>query len=124
MLSMENSVLGGGINACDCGTGKTVTCLGLVQLSAVRMANAAGQLDEPDFRPTLVTCPSQLVDVWYDDWNRFFNGPDRLVLKQFYGSEAVITNPVRKATLLGTRLIDLTDYLDSLDQSDPATARV
>ena len=126
MLSMENGVLQGGINACDCGTGKTVTCLGLIEQSANQMAKAmeAGDLGEPTFRPTLVACPSQLIDVWYDDWNRFFNGSGRLVFKQFYGSEAIITNPVRKGTLLGTKLKDLTKYLETLDQSDPATARV
>jgi SNF2 family DNA or RNA helicase len=126
MLSMEDGVLGGGINACDCGTGKTVTCLGLIEQSAKGLADAvaAGTVDVPYFRPTLVACPSQLVDVWYDDWNRFFNGSDRLVFKQFYGSEAIITNPVRKATLLGTKLRDLKDYLAALDPSDPATARV
>jgi len=117
MLSMENGVLQGGINACDCGTGKTVTCLGLIEQAANQMAKAmeAGDLDEPAFRPTLVACPSQLIDVWYDDWNRFFNGLGRLVFRQFYGSEATITNPVRKGTLLGTKLKDLTKYLEALD---------
>lgn len=41
-----------------------------------------------------------------------------------HSSEAITTNPVRKATLLGTKLKDLTDYLATLDSSDPATARV
>lgn len=123
MLYMEESILRGGINASDCGTGKTVTCLGLIEHSARLQAEAMIE-GESVFRPTLVACPSQLIDVWYDDWNKFFNGPDRLVLKQFYGSEATITNPARKATLLGTRVKHLIEYLQGLDPTDPATARI
>jgi SNF2 family DNA or RNA helicase len=126
MLMMEESLLRGGINASDCGTGKTVTCLGIIEQSAKLQAEAvaAGTLVNHTYKPTLVACPSQLVDVWYDDWNQFFSGPDRLVLKQFYGSEAIITNPTRKATLLGTMLEHLTHYLKTLDPLAPATARV
>jgi hypothetical protein len=126
MLLMEESLLRGGINASDCGTGKTVTCLGLIEQSAKFQAEAvaAGTLVNHAYKPTLVACPSQLVDVWYEDWNQFFSGPGRLVLKQFYGSEAIITNPARKATLLGTKLEHLTHYLRTLDPFYPATARV
>jgi hypothetical protein len=62
--------------------------------------------------------------VWYDDYNKFFSGPDRLILRQFYGSETTITNPRRKSTLLGTKLKDIQEYLDSLDRYDPKTAQV
>ena len=123
MLYMEEGILRGGINASDCGTGKTVTCLGLIEHSARLQAEAMIE-GESVFRPTLVACPSQLINMWYDDWNKFFNGPDRLVLKQFYGSKATTTNLVRKATLLGTRVKDLIKYLQGLDLTDPAIAQV
>lgn len=85
-LQQEDTVLGGGIVSLDCGMGKTSEQLLLVHQRAKRVQEhyaSTGKL--LDCRPTLVVGPPSTVDVWYEEWRRYWRGTVRLLI--FYGRD-------------------------------------
>ncbi|KIX01027.1 uncharacterized protein Z518_10093 [Rhinocladiella mackenziei CBS 650.93] len=90
-LHQEENPMGGGINANDCGMGKTSqTLLAIFQSAREKYARwEAGDTDQ-DFRPTLILAPPNLVSVWYNEWVRWWvprEGDAALDLRIFYGSD-------------------------------------
>ena len=79
--------------------------------------------DAPKFRPQIICCPANIVDVWWMERKRFF--PHALTLKLWHGTpnDAGADRVLQEATI-GTKLDDLVTYLRGLDEKDPKTAAV
>lgn len=110
------------ILADDPGMGKTVTTLkALAELAANAVANHSADSDDV-YLPTLVLCPSTLIDTWYSEWLQYFSS--QLTLRQWYGSKHSIRDLSRQKVLIGARNEALLQYLDELEPRNPHTARV
>ena len=110
------------ILANDPGMGKAVTALKALAQLAVK-AKACYFADNGSvYLPTLILCPSTLIDTWYSEWQRYF--PSQLILRQWYSNKHSVRNLSRRKMLLGARKEALLKYLDELDPSDPKTASV
>ncbi|RDL30724.1 uncharacterized protein BP5553_10069 [Venustampulla echinocandica] len=119
MLMQELSVIRASILASDCGTGKTVTALGLVVAAAGAKETSNKGLDNPTpYRPTLIITPTQSIDVWYADMQKFY--PDCLSMYQFYDTSHTVDSS-RATFLIDPSAEELTAFLDKLDLADPKT---
>ncbi|KIW86926.1 uncharacterized protein Z519_12391 [Cladophialophora bantiana CBS 173.52] len=114
-MQMEDSPLGGGILAADCGLGKTSQCYCLIYHAAMMKlriwqqhlnhceeAKTAGQPEPPapklDFRPTFVVAPPTALDSWYIEWLKHWcsakEGKGLLNLRIFYGTDRTLSTNV------------------------------
>jgi SNF2 family DNA or RNA helicase len=120
-VNQELSPVRGGILANDCGLGKTVICYGLVlesyhqKLKMRQEAKAKGEECEETYKPTVVLCPSPLVNVHLSDLDRFGS---KLIVKVFYGTE-LNTPPRRRKQLIKNTCDGLNTFIDGLDKEDP-----
>ena len=74
------------------------------------------------YQPTLILCPSTLIDTWYMECSKYFASV--LTLCQWYGSKSSIRNLSHQKILLGSTKRALVEFLDTLDSGDPKTAGV
>jgi SNF2-related domain len=116
----------GGIMANDCGTGKTNTTYLAIHYRALNLAKAReyGLFAGP-FRPTMIMCPSGVVEVWYADWVSYWRGI--LDYRQFYSTPSTVcknANDNRPARVINSKAADLEAFVNSLDPNDPKTATV
>lgn len=116
MLQQEQSPIQGGINAADCGIGKTCEMLGLIFHKAQLLE------DDPDVKEygaTLILCPAAVISQWIEATESFF--PGQFTVRQFFGTPDTV--PVdRKPITLGSDPRDLDVFLGSLDKSNPAVS--
>jgi hypothetical protein len=100
-LQQEHLPIRGGMIADDCGTGKTIIMLVVVLEQYRRAIRAhAGGATGP-WKPTLIIAPPHVVDVWFQEVQRFFSS--ELEIWRFYETKDKVTNPAMKArTLPGT----------------------
>ncbi|TGO10789.1 hypothetical protein BTUL_0125g00020 [Botrytis tulipae] len=117
MLMQEASLIQGGILANDMGLGKTVICYGFIyehycQLMMDKDPSAV-------YRPTLVLCPSSLINVHIKDIERF---EGKLNVKIFWGNGKGI--PPNWTSNVLSDLNQLEDFVEKLDPKNPETAKV
>ncbi|KAH2161336.1 hypothetical protein KXW37_009585 [Aspergillus fumigatus] len=91
MLEQEKSPVGGGILADACGTGKTTTLITILWYSSV----AATKDPTHTHRPTLVLCPSALIDIWLGELCVCLGDAFRILL--FQGSSLHTSDYLRKS---------------------------
>lgn len=116
MLEQEKSPVGGGILADACGTGKTTTLITTLWYSSV----AATKDPTHTHRPTLVLCPSALIDTWLGELRARLGDAFRILL--FQGSSLHTSDYLRKSLTVDT-LSDLETELRALDPTDIGTTR-
>ncbi|KAM3064839.1 hypothetical protein ACMFMF_011679 [Clarireedia jacksonii] len=109
---MEDDPLSGGILAGECGSGKTVISLLMILLDHERL-KAAGS--EEHFT-TLILAPSAVIDVWYNDYIKYFKGA--LNCRIFYGRPDQEDEERAKCSV-GGRVEDLDEELSKLDPKNP-----
>lgn len=109
MQSNEDSHVGGGIIADDCGLGKTALALSHIYLSwkeQVRLSEQPGSTVE--FRPTLILCPATVVNVWHSEWDAHFSS--KLDYLQYYGHKQQY-DATREPYILPSNTRDLIEML-------------
>jgi hypothetical protein len=114
MLDQERSPVGGGILADACGMGKTTTLLTTLWYSSVRAANNPTHTH----CPTLVLCPSALIDTWLGELHARLGDAFRILL--FQGSSLHTLDYLRKSLTVDT-LADLETELRALDPTNVGT---
>jgi len=113
MIQQEAGPIHGGINASDCGAGKTLEMLGLVYASALRDIADPGVLS---YFATLIPCPAPLVGQWIEAIEKFF--PGIFTIRQYYGTPDTVSAE-RASITLGSDARDLDIFLGSLDVTAP-----
>lgn len=117
-LRQEELPIRGGIIADDCGTGKTIIMLSVI-LERARQAI----LDQQNggsgpWKPTIVIAPPHVVDVWYEEVQRFFAG--ELEIWRFYETPDKVTHRGMKARTLPSSTKALLPWLtEHCPDSDP-----
>jgi hypothetical protein len=109
-IRQENLPIRGGMIADDCGTGKTVIMLTVIleQYRTARIAHAQGA--KGPWKPTLVIAPPHVVDVWFQEVQRFFSS--ELEIWRFYETKDKVTNATMKARTLPSTATALVSWLD------------
>ena len=102
MRLQEAGPIGGGILAMDAGLGKTLTSLYfiLLQGSEIEKKMAAKQ-EKVKAKPTMVLCPSGLIDTWYKEINLCFGHYIKIRLYYSNATENTL-NTHQKGLLLST----------------------
>jgi len=118
-MRQENLPIRGGMIADDCGTGKTIIMLTVI-LEQYRRA----QLDHTrggkgPWKPTLVIAPPHVVDVWFQEVQRFFSS--ELEIWRFYETKDKVTNATMRARTLPSTAAALVNWLD--DKCPPGSPR-
>jgi SNF2 family DNA or RNA helicase len=117
MYAQEQCVLHSTIIGFECGTGKTVTSLGLVATSTTqKMSQAQDENSKVTYRPTLIICPAASIEVWHQDQQKFFS--KTLVMHQFYGTAKSVSS-ARKSILIEGGSDQLNEFVKGLDPNDP-----
>ena len=120
-LQQERLPIKGGMIADDCGTGKTIIMLAVI-LEQYRQAlrnKAEGSMGP--WKPTLIIVPPHVVDVWFQEVQRFFS--TELDIWRFYESKQKVTNAAMKARTLPTSDKGLVTWLaENCKPEDPHTA--
>ena len=71
---MKAGPLGGGVNAMDCGLGKTVTHLLAICMAAEEKRRRWLAGHKVDFRPIIVVGTPSCVSIWYNEIKERFKG--------------------------------------------------
>jgi SNF2 family DNA or RNA helicase len=111
MFHQENSPIGGGVVADDCGLGKTIQTLAFIVMKALLLP--------PNFaehQPTLLAMPSAIIDTWLQEHSRYFSGSLRLWLSH----RSIGNDLLRKG--LNVSAQDLKKRLLALDRKDVLTS--
>ncbi|KAK2760045.1 hypothetical protein FQN54_002781 [Arachnomyces sp. PD_36] len=104
--------LRGGVLGDNCGLGKTVVMLVAIALMAARV--------EGPYKPTLWLAPAQTMEVGVSEVKQRFQGI--ITLKLYHRRKKETSDPARKDMIIEPD--QLGDYLENLDPTDPATARI
>ncbi len=113
MQDQESTPIHGGIVANDCGTGKTLTCWGLIYAQAMA---AKEDISIDEYQCTLIICPAPLVSQWIECAHYFY--PGKFKISQFYGTPDSVAVERKGMTLRGSSHA-LDEFLDSLSPKDP-----
>jgi len=118
-IRQENLPIRGGMIADDCGTGKTVIMLTVIleQYRTALVDHAQGGTGP--WKPTLVIAPPHVVDVWFQEVQRFFSS--ELEIWRFYETKDKVTNATMKARTLPSTATALVHWLD--DKCPPDSPR-
>ena len=117
----EAGPVGGGIITDDCGTGKTIQQLALVLLSAREQQRqyTLGTNRGP-FKPTIVICPSHVVDVWFTECRTWF---PELDVWRYFETKNRVQNPTMKSKTLDAKPETLNAWLtDNYPSDEPRSA--
>ena len=122
MLDNEDSFIRGGIVADDCGLGKTILTLAMVYFKAKRMLAQQEEGELVEFKPTLIVCPSPVIDVWFKEWEKLFK--NFLHLRQFHGIKQS-QNINRQQYIVGSAHRHLAQLIvNEFPPSDPESAKL
>lgn len=112
---MEDTFFGGGILASECGSGKTLVMLLLI-LMVHRKLKAENSVNH---YATLIVVPSAVIDVWWQDYSKFFS--NALTCRIFYGRASKLDGE-RERCYIGSNIKDLELELQALDPKNPAVS--
>ncbi|GFF28516.1 putative DNA helicase ino80 [Aspergillus udagawae] len=116
VLRQEASPVATGILADACSTGKTTTAITTMWYASVRAEKDPAHTH----RPTLILCPSALIDTWLTELMVRFG--DAFPILLFHGHSAHTSNYTWKS-LTVDKLADLEAQLQRLDDHDMETSR-
>ncbi|KAL4777955.1 SNF2 family N-terminal domain-containing protein [Aspergillus varians] len=117
MIEQEQSPVRGGILADQCGLGKTLQALMLVYVASLQ--EAVNPPNQPR-KPTLILCPSGLIDTWLTEITRRFGDAFKVLL--FHGN-SIHTGDFKRKNLIVDNVDALRTKLKALGPKDPATSR-
>lgn len=124
MLQCERSPIGHSVDHSDCGTGKSLKAMMLVEADVkTRLKEHLGNpnTSSPLFKPTLILCPPQAVSVWHADFTKFMS--QRLRMRIFYRGDVDKSDwaemMITKADGDESHWVALRRYLSKLDPEDP-----
>jgi len=118
-MSQENLPIRGGMIADDCGTGKTIIMLTVILEQYRKAQFDYTQGAKGPWKPTLVIAPPHVVDVWFQEVQRFFSS--ELEIWRFYETKDKVTNATMRARTLPSTAAALVNWLD--DKCPPGSPR-
>lgn len=110
-IEQEEGPIGGGIVCDDCGTGKTIQMLIVIYEHFRRMKanHIAGSADNPSYKPTIILAPATVVDVWFEEINRWF---PRLKAWRYFEQANKVNHAFMKERTLPTKAEQLVQWLN------------
>jgi SNF2 family DNA or RNA helicase len=111
MLIQEETVIGGGVIANDCGTGKTYSALAAIRSDYLRKKKSGAK---GPFKATVIFAPSPLVNQWMDQYDNKMRGA--LDTYRFFGTKDSVSGTMADR-VLGS-LDELNTLLEGLDVND------
>jgi SNF2 family DNA or RNA helicase len=109
-IEQERGPIGGSIVCDDCGTGKTIQMLVVIHehLQRMKAEHVVGNPDNPRYRPTIVLAPAPVVDVWFEEINKWF---PQLQAWRYFEHVNKVNNAFMKGRTLPTKGDELVQWL-------------
>jgi len=109
-IEQEQGPIGGGIVCDDCGTGKTIQMLVVIyeHLQRMKAGHVVGYDGNPRYRPTIVLAPAPVVDVWFEEINKWF---PQLQAWRYFEQASKVNNAFMKDRTLPAKSDELVQWL-------------
>ena len=109
-IEQEQGPIGGGIVCDDCGMGKTIQMLVVIyeHLQRMKAGHVMGSPDNPRYRPTIVIAPALVVDVWFEEINKWF---PQLQAWRYFEQASKVNNAFTKYRTLPITSSELVQWL-------------